>query len=51
MEGEISWEVWMENGVMLPTVVINRVDGFHSGIEAKDEIIEIKAYAESVGSC
>lgn len=49
MKRQIAAEVRMNNGIVLVIRFVSRVDGFHAGIEAKDEIAEVKPQPEAVG--
>ena len=46
---EVALEFGMDDGIVVAAVLMGRVDGFHGTIEAKDEIAEIQAHAQSVG--
>ena len=48
MEGEVAAEDRMDDGVAVASV-IGWMDGFHAGIEAKDEEVEVHTETESVG--
>ena len=48
MEGEITAEIGMGDGVMLAAVLVGGIDGFHAHIKAQDEIVEIEADAQAI---
>ena len=49
MEGEIATENGIKQGPMLTLVGVSGIDGLHTHVEAKDEIVEIEAQAQTVG--
>ena len=51
VEREVAAEVRMNDGIMLFVILVSRVDGFHSHIEAQDEIIEVQPQTETIGQC
>ena len=42
MEGEVSTQPWMDNGIMCLFLFVGGVDCFHTQVETDDEIVEIK---------
>ena len=48
MEGEITAEIGMGDGVVLSAVLVGGIDGFHTHIKAQDEIVEIEADAQAI---
>ena len=51
MEGEISFEVGMNDWIMASSVLVGWVDGLHTGVEAKKEVAEVESYAQAIGYC
>ena len=48
MEGEVALELRMRDGEMPVLVGIGGMDGFHAGVEPKDEVVEVEAKAEAI---
>ncbi len=49
MDGKVALETRMDDGEMVASVGVGRVDGLHARIEAEDEIVEVETDAQPVG--
>ena len=49
VEREVAPEVGVDEGIVFLAVPVGRIDGFHAGIEAQDEVVEVETQAQSVG--
>ncbi len=49
VEGEITAEVWMNDGIAMLSTGIDGIDGLHTTIETEDEEVEVEADAKTIG--
>ena len=48
MEGKVSAQAWMDNGIVCLFLFVGRVDCFHTQVETQDEIVEVQSNAHTV---
>ena len=48
VDGKVAFEAWMDDGIMVTRVGVGGIDGLHTAIEAKDEVVEIETKAETI---
>ena len=41
VEGEVALEIGMDDGIVVTRIGIGRIDGLHTAVETKDEVIEV----------
>ena len=50
MESKVAAKVGIDDGEMLLAAFVSRINGFHTPIKSKDEIIKVQTQAQSIRS-
>jgi len=48
VEGEVAFEVGMDDREVVVIFFVGRIDGFHATVEAEDEIVEVEPQAQAI---
>ena len=48
VEGIVATELWMNNRIVLVTLLVGGIDGFHAQVETQDEEIEVETKSQAV---